>query len=280
VTDQPSSSLSSPWVARPPGDPVLSGVNWGGLKTLYIKEVRRFFKVQMQTVWAPAITTLLFLVIFTVALGRQGRTVMGVSFADFLAPGLIVMAMLQNAFANASFSLLVGKIQGNIVDYLMPPLSTGELITGLVGASVTRAFLVGGAVWLAMLAWPGVSVAIEHPMWALWFGLMGSLMLSFLGLMTSLWAEKFDHAAAVTNFVVTPLALLSGTFYSVEQLSPLFQAVSHLNPFFYVISGFRFGFLGVSDSPVMAGAAGLLVLNLALLAACYALLRSGWRIKA
>jgi ABC-2 type transport system permease protein len=158
VNDRPVSPQSSLWLQQPPGEPVLSGVNWGGLKTLYIKEVRRFFKVQMQTVWAPAITTLLFLVIFTVALGRGGRTVMGVNFADFLAPGLIVMAMIQNAFANASFSLLVGKIQGNIVDYLMPPLSTGELIAGLVGASVTRAFFVGFAVWLAMLLWPGVSV--------------------------------------------------------------------------------------------------------------------------
>lgn len=259
---------------------MLSGVNWGGLKTLYIKEVRRFFKVQLQTVWGPAITTLLFLVIFTVALGRGGRTVMGVDFADFLAPGLIVMAMIQNAFANASFSLLVGKIQGNIVDYLMPPLSTGELITGLVGASVSRAFFVGFAVWLAMLLWPGVSVEIRNPLWALWFGLMGSLMLAFLGLITSLWAEKFDHAAAVTNFVVTPLALLSGTFYSIEQLSPVFRAISHANPFFYVISGFRYGFLGVSDSPVLVGAVGLLVLNLALWGLCYALLRSGWKIKA
>jgi len=259
---------------------VLSGVNWGGLKTLYIKEVRRFFKVQMQTVWAPAITTLLYLVIFTVALGRSGRTVMGVHFADFLAPGLIVMAMIQNSFANSSFSLLVGKIQGNIVDYLMPPLSTGELITGLVGAAVTRAFLVGFAVWLAMVLWPGVSVAIEHPFWAFWFGLMGSLMLAFLGLLTSLWAEKFDHAAAVTNFVVTPLALLSGTFYSVEQLSPAFQAVSHANPFFYVISGFRYGFLGISDSPIAVGAIGLFIANLALFWLCYALLKSGWKIKA
>ena len=129
------------------------------------------------------------------------------------------MAMIQNAFANASFSLLVGKMQGNIVDYLMPPLSTGELIAGLVGAAVTRAFLVGFAVWLAMLLWPGVSVKAAHPLWAFWFGLMGALMLSFLGLLTSLWADKFDHAAAVTNFVVTPLSLLSGTFYSVEQLA-------------------------------------------------------------
>jgi ABC-2 type transport system permease protein len=267
------------WSQRAPGDPVLSGVNWGGLKTLYIKEVRRFFKVQMQTVWAPGITTLLYLVIFTVALGAGGRTVMGVSFADFIAPGLIVMAMMQNAFANASFSLLVGKMQGNIVDYLMPPLSTGELIAGLVGASVTRAFLVGGAVWLAMLFGPGVHVGAAHALAALWFGLMGALMLSFLGLLTSIWADKFDHAAAVTNFVVTPLSLLSGTFYSVEQLSPAFQAVSHANPFFYVISGFRYGFLGLSDSPVLVGAVGLLVLNVALWAACYALLRSGWKIK-
>ncbi len=267
------------WVRTPPGQPILSGVNWGGLKTLYIKEVRRFFKVQLQTVWAPAVTTLLYLAIFTVALG-SGRTVMGVRFADFIAPGLIAMAMLQNAFANSSFSLLVGKMQGNIVDYLMPPLSTGELIAGLVGAAVTRAFLVGFAVWLAMLLWPGVSVDMAHPLWALWFGLMGALMLSFLGLITSLWADKFDHAAAVTNFLVTPLSLLSGTFYSIEQLAPAFQALSHANPFFYVISGFRYGFLGSADSPILVGAIGLLLLNIALWAACYALVRSGWKIKA
>ena len=267
------------WVRTPPGEPVLAGVNWGGLKSLYIKEVRRFFKVQMQTVWAPAITTLLYLAIFTVALGRGGRTVMGVPFADFIAPGLIVMAMIQNAFANASFSLLVGKMQGNIVDYLMPPLSTGELIAGLVGAAVTRAFLVGIAVWLAMLLWPGVHVRIEHPFWILWFGLMGALMLSFLGLLTSLWADKFDHAAAVTNFVVTPLSLLSGTFYSIHQLAPSFQAVSHANPFFYVISGFRYGFLGMSDSPIVVGAIVLLVLNVGLWALCYTLIRRGWKIK-
>jgi len=267
------------WVRNAPGDPVLKGVNWGGLKTLYIKEVRRFFKVQMQTVWAPAITTLLYLVIFTVALGRGGHQVMGVPFAYFIAPGLIVMAMIQNAFANSSFSLLVGKIQGNIVDYLMPPLSTGELIAGLVGASVTRAFLVGCGVWLAMMLWPGVSVAIHRPELVLWFGLMGSLMLAFLGLLTSVWADKFDHAAAVTNFVVTPLSLLSGTFYSVHQLSPTFRAISHGNPFFYVISGFRAGFLGVSDSPLLIGSAVLLLINILLWAACYALLKSGWKIK-
>jgi len=267
------------WVRFAPGDPVLKGVNWGGLKTLYIKEVRRFFKVQLQTVWAPAVTTLLYLAIFTVALGRGGRTVMGAPYADFIAPGLIVMAMMQNAFANSSFSLLVGKIQGNIVDYLMPPLSTGELIAGLIAAAVTRAFLVGFAVWVVMLLWPGVSVDIRRPELVFFFGLMGSLLLAFLGLLTSLWADKFDHAAAVSNFVVNPLSLLSGTFYSVQQLAPTFRAISHANPFFYVISGFRAGFLGTSDSPLFVGAIALILLNIVLWAVCFSLLKSGWKIK-
>jgi ABC-2 type transport system permease protein len=275
VNDQPSN-----WVRTAPGVPVIRNVNWGGLATLYVKEVRRFFKVQLQTIWAPAVTTLLYLIIFSVALGRSGRLVMGVAFADFVAPGLIVMGMIQNAFANSSFSLLVGKIQGTIVDYLMPPLSVGELIAGLLGASVTRAFLVGFAVWLAMLVWPGVHV-VPHHLWAVfWFGLMGSVMLGLLGLITSIWAEKFDHAAAVTNFVVAPLALLSGTFYSIEQLSPAFRAISHANPFFYIISGFRFGFLGQADSPVVLGALLLLAINVALGALCFALLKSGWKLKA
>ena len=274
MNDQPSN-----WVRTAPGVPVIRNVNWGGLRTLYVKEVRRFFKVQLQTIWAPAVTTMLFLVIFTVALGREGRTIMGVPFADFLAPGLIVMGMIQNAFANSSFSLLVGKIQGTIVDYLMPPLSVGELIAGFIGAAVTRALLVGFAVWLAMLLWPGVHVVPRHPIAVLWFGLMGSTMLGFLGLITSVWAEKFDHAAAVTNFVVAPLSLLSGTFYSIQSLSPVFQAISHANPFFYVISGFRYGFLGEADSPVTFGALLLLAINVGLWAVCYALLRSGWKIK-
>ena len=275
MTEQPSN-----WVGADPGVPTIRNVNWGGLRTLYVKEVRRFFKVQLQTIWAPAVTTLLFLVIFTVALGRSGRTVLGVPFADFLAPGLIMMGMLQNAFANSSFSLLVGKMQGNIVDYLMPPLSTGELISALIGAAVTRALLVGLAVFAVMQVWPGVSIWPEH-LWAVaWFGLMGSMMLGFLGLLTSIWAEKFDHAAAVSNFVVAPLSLLSGTFYSIESLAPAFQAVSHANPFFYVISGFRYGFLGAADSPVLFGALLLLAINVGLGLTCYLLLRSGWRLKA
>jgi ABC-2 type transport system permease protein len=278
----PTTNPTTPMNFAPPGEPVIRQVNWGGLRTLYVKEVRRFFKVQLQTIWAPAITTLLYLVIFTVALGARSAVHVGgqtVAFADFIAPGLIIMGMIQNSFANSSFSLLVGKLQGTIVDYLMPPLSTAELLVGIVSAAVTRAFLVGAVMWLAMLLWPGVHVGMANPLVVLWFGLMGSLLLAFLGLLTSIWADKFDHAAAVTNFIVQPLALLSGTFYSVDRLAPSFRAVSHANPIFYVISGFRSGFLGFADSPVAFGAVLLLVINIAMGVLCYSLLRRGWKIK-
>lgn len=268
----------------PPGQPVMGRVNRLGLWTLYMKEVRRFFKVQLQTIWAPAITTLLFLVIFTIAMGRADREILGVNFATFVAPGLIVMGMMQNAFANASFSLLGGKIQGTIIDYLMPPLSNFEMLVGLVGAAMTRAVLVGLAVGLAMMLYPGVDLSMAHPWAVVWFGLMGAMMLSFLGVLTSIWAEKFDHNAAVTNFVVAPLALLSGTFYVIDNLAPFFQSVSRLNPFFYVISGFRFGFLGQSDigdtnMAVLHGALGLGVLNVVLGLFTYFVLRSGWKLR-
>lgn len=274
MNDQPKHDLPIP------GVPVIPFVNWGGLRGLYIKEVRRFFKVQLQTIWAPAFTTLLYLVIFTVALGGGAHKVLGIAFADFIAPGLIVMAMMQNSFANSSFALLVGKMQGTIIDYLMPPLATAELLIALIGAAVTRAILVGFAVWGTMLLWPGVHVMPVNPLVVIWFGLMGAILLALLGLLTSVWAEKFDHAAAVTNFVVAPLSLLSGTFYSVDRLSPAFNAASHANPFFYVISGFRSGFIGVSDSPVMLGALGLLAVNLLLGALVYAVLASGWKLRA
>ena len=262
-----------------PGVPVIKRVNWGGLRTLYIKEVHRFFKVQLQTIWAPAITTLLFLVIFSVSLGKAKPAVLGVPFADFIAPGLIIMGMMQNSFANSSFALLVGKIQGTIVDYLMPPLSVAELLGAMIGAAITRAALVGSAVWIAMLFWPGVHVVPQHFGVVLLFGFLGSGMLAFLGVLTSIWAEKFDHAAAVSNFVVAPLSLLSGTFYSVDRLSPTFSAISHANPFFYAISGFRYGFIGVADSPVALGSLILLMINVVLAISCYALLRSGWKLK-
>lgn len=282
MSSQPPIGQVQSAVRNAPGVPVIRNVNWGGLRTLYVKEVRRFFKVQLQTVWAPAITTLLFLVIFTVANGarapvRVGGTV--VPFADFVAPGLIIMGMMQNAFANASFSLLVGKIQGTIVDYLQPPLSTAELLAALTGGAVTRAFCVGAAVWLAMSLWPDVHVTPQHPLAVLWFGLLGALFLSLAGVLTSIWAEKFDHAAAVTNFVIAPLTLLSGTFYSVDHLAPAFRAFSHVNPFFYVISGFRFGFLGTADSPVMLGSAVILGIDVVMGVLCYTLLKRGWKLK-
>lgn len=267
----------------PRGRPVITGVNRVGLHALYMKEVRRFLKVQTQTIWAPAFTTLLFLTIFTVSLGREGREVLGVPFATFVAPGLIMMAMMQNAFANSSFSLLGGKIQGTIIDYLMPPLSPGEVMAGILAAAMTRAICVGFAVALAMALWPGVSLAMAHPLAALWFGLMGSLMLATVGLATSIWAEKFDHNAAVTNFIIAPLSLLSGTFYVIENLHGVFQTISRMNPFFYVISGFRYGFLGASDmgggEHVLASGLGLLVLNIVMAVGVYALLRSGWKLK-
>ncbi|HEX8413487.1 MAG TPA: ABC transporter permease [Sphingomicrobium sp.] len=270
-------------IRNAPGVPVIRNVNWAGLATLYIKEVRRFFKVHLQTVWAPAITAVLFLIVFTVATGAKRPVHLGGTdfpFADFIAPGLIIsQGMMTPAFANASFSLLVGKIQGTIVDYLMPPLSSAELLAALVGGAMTRAFVVGFICWCAMALYPDVHVTPVH-LWAvLWFGFLGAMFLSLLGVLTSIWAEKFDHAAAVTNFVIAPMALLSGTFYSVDRLAPAFRAFSHANPFFYVISGFRYGFLGAADSPVVLGSVMILAIDVVLGVLCYLLLKSGWKLK-
>ena len=268
----------------PKGEPQITGINRIGLWSLYIKEIRRFLKVQTQTVWAPAVTTLLFLVIFTVALGRGGREIMGVNFGTFVAPGLIMMGMMQNAFANSSFSLLAGKLQGTIIDLLMPPLSEAELMIGIVMAAITRAVMVGGAVALAMVLYPEVDLSVAHPWAVVWFRLMGATMLAIFGLLASIWAEKFDHNAAITNFIVAPLSLLSGTFYVISNLSPFFQTISMANPFFYMISGFRFGFLGQSDigdtnQAVIGAAVGVGVLNLVLGFITYRVLKSGWKIK-
>ncbi|MGK2286980.1 ABC transporter permease [Pedomonas sp. V897] len=263
-----------------PGVQRIGMLNWYGTRTLYLKEVRRFLKVHTQTIWAPAVTTLLFLVIFTVALGRGGQTILGVPFATFLGPGLIAMAMVQNAFANTSSSLMIGKVQGTIVDILMPPLSPGELLLGYVGGGVTRAFAVGAAVWLAIALWPGADATIRAPWAVLYFGLMGSILLSLLGILTGIWAEKFDHTAAITNFVIQPLSLLSGTFYTLDRLGGIWSTVSHINPFFFIIDGFRYGFLGIADGPLAWGALYLLAINAALGAVTYAVLRTGWRLKA
>lgn len=263
-----------------PGILHLAGPNWRGIYTLYLREVRRFFKVQLQTIWAPALTTLLFLAIFSVALGRQGSEILGLPYTTFLAPGLIIMGMAQNAFANTSTSLLVGKVQGTIVDILLPPLSSTELLVAHIAGGVTRAWLVGAAIWVAMLLWPGVSVTITKPLTVLYFGTMGAMLLGLLGMLTGIWADKYDHAAAVTNFVIQPLTLLSGTFYAIERLAPGFQIFSRLNPFFYMIDGFRSGFIGVHEANVWLGAGivGAMVIGLWWL--IYRLLETGWKLRA
>jgi ABC-2 type transport system permease protein len=242
--------------------------------------VRRFFKVQLQTIWAPAITTLLFLAVFAVAMGRSRTEMLGVSFADFLGPGLIVMGMIQNSFANSSSSLLTGKMQGSIIDLLMPPLSSGELLVAFVAGAVTRAWLVGVAVWLAMMIAPGVDVPVRNLLSILFFGTAGAVMLALLGVLTGIWADKFDHASAVTNFVVQPLTLLSGTFYTIDRLNPVVAQISLFNPFFYIIDGFRSGFIGASNGNLFNGILMLLGLNILLWWLCYSVLRSGWRLKA
>lgn len=263
-----------------PGVPVIPMINWRGLATLYVKEVRRFFKVQLQTIWAPALNTLLFLVIFSVAMGRGSRTVLGVPFNDFVAPGLIAMGMVQNAFANSSSSILQGKLMGTIIDVLMPPLSAGELLFSYVAGAVTRAALVGLAIAAAMLLWPDLHLVVRHPLALVYFAVMGAVMLGLLGILTGLWADKFDHAAAVTFFVIQPLSLLSGTFYSIHAVPAPFPALSNANPFFHIIDGFRYAFIGTADGSLLLGALMLLGVNLLLWGLCYAALKRGWKIKA
>jgi len=252
-------------------------VNWLGLWTLYKKEVQRFVKVITQTVVAPMLTTLIFLTVFTIALDRDGRTIGGLPFIEFLAPGLIMMSVIQNAFSNSSSSLMIAKIQGNIVDYLMPPLAHWELVCGVVAGAVTRGIVVGAAVWLVMI--PVAGASIPHPALMVFYVLTASLALGLIGFITALWAEKFDQLAAVTNFLVTPLSFLSGTFYAVDQLPDAFWWVAHLNPFFYMIDGLRFALTGYTDGTLWIGAAVIVALNAALWWLTLHLVRSGWKLR-
>lgn len=252
-------------------------INGRGLWTLYRKEVQRFLNVFTQTVMAPVVTTLLFLAIFTLALSRQGFST-GFAYEEFLAPGLVVMAILQNAFANTSSSVVISKIQGNIVDVLMPPLSSWEFVIGFVAAGVTRGLLVGAAVTLAMTFF--VSLPFADPLAIVFFAFNASLMLSLLGFLGGVWSEKFDHIAAVTNFVVMPLSFLSGTFYSLSRLPEDWQAVALFNPFFYAIDGVRYGFLGQADASLLVGALYLTAVNLGLLVLAQRLVARGWHLKA
>jgi ABC-2 type transport system permease protein len=253
-------------------------VNWVGLWTLYVKEVQRFFKVFMQTVVAPVVTTLLFLTIFLLALGGSGRQIGGIPYVEFLVPGLVMMAIMQNAFANTSSSLVIGKMQGNIVDLLTPPLSPAELTLGLALGGATRGAVVGLAVGLVLT--PLAAIHVSSLMAILFFGAAASLMMSLLGIVAGLWADKFDHIATITNFVVTPLTFLSGTFYSVEQLPASWRVVAHWDPFFYMIDGFRYGFIGVAEGSLAGGAALMAVLDLLLMVWCHRLFVTGYKLKA
>lgn len=256
---------------------LFGAVNWLGLWALYVKEVRRFLKVYTQTILAPVVTTLLFLAVFALALGRAVQEIGGVPFIEFLTPGLIVMAMAQNAFANTSSSVVISKVQGNIVDVLMPPINARELTFSYVMGGVTRGMMVAATVAIAMSVF--VPVRIIDPVAIVYFGFMGSLMLSLLGMIGGIWSEKFDHIAAVTNFVVTPLSFLSGTFYSIERLPEIGQVIAKFNPFFYMIDGFRSGFIGHADSPVWIGALVLAIVNLGLWVACERMFSVGYRLK-
>mgnify|MGYP006280356635 FL=1 len=252
-------------------------VNWLGLWTLYKKEVQRFMKVITQTVLAPMITTLIFLTVFTIALDRGGRTIGGLPFIEFLAPGLVMMAVIQNAFANSSSSLMIAKIQGNIVDYLMPPLANWELVFGVVMGAVTRGLVVGLAVWLVMVPVAGASV--PNPLLAIFHLLAASTALGLIGVLTALWAEKFDQLAAVTNFLVTPLSFLSGTFYAVDQLPDAFWWVAHLNPFFYMIDGLRFSLTGYTDGTLWIGAVVIVGVVVGLWWFTLHLVRRGYKLR-
>ena len=260
-----------------PAPPQIGIVNWIGVWTFYVKEVRRFVKVATQTIFAPVVTSLLFLAIFTLALGRAVETVGGVPFAVFLAPGLIMAAIIQNAFANTSSSLLISKIQGNIVDVLMPPMNPAELTVGYVLAGMTRGIAVAAATGLAIAML--VPLPMHSIVFVLFHGATGALMLSLLGVMAGIWADKFDQVAGVTNFVIMPLAFLSGTFYSIERLPLIWQTIAHFNPLFYLIDGFRYGFIGHADGSLLIGVLVVISVNVALWWLCHVMFATGYKLK-
>lgn len=254
-----------------------SGVNWIGVKTLYLREVRRFWKVGAQTVAAPVVTTLLYMLVFVVALQGARPPLHGTPFAEFVAPGLIMMAILNNAFANASSSLIQAKIMGTSTDFLTPPLSPLELTIGFSLGAATRGIAVGLVTAICVL--PFAKLGVAHVAAILWFSLTASLMMGMLGVFAGLWAEKFDQLAAVQNFLIMPMTFLSGTFYLVDNLPEPFGTISHFNPIFYMIDGFRYGFIGHAEGEVWIGVVMSAVLTLVMSLACWQVFRSGWRLK-
>ncbi|OCX64690.1 multidrug ABC transporter permease [Thioclava sp. SK-1] len=253
-------------------------VNWLGLASLCWRENRRFLSVWQQTVLAPLITAGLFLVVFALAFGQGRADIMGVPFLNFLAPGILMMTVIQNAFANTSSSLVVAKVQGNIVDTLMPPLAPWELVVGYLAGAIGRSLIVSVVIALGMFVAMGQGVA--HPVWALVWMVMGAMLMGGLGLIASILANKFDQMAAFTNFVITPLSFLSGTFYSVEVLPPFFRSLSHWNPVFYLIDGARYGILGVSDASPWQGLWVVTVWLALVLGVSWYWFRIGFRLKA
>jgi ABC-2 type transport system permease protein len=255
----------------------IRGINSIGLMTLTRKEISRFLNVYLQTLVAPVITTLLFYTIFALAFGGEKRMVGDVPFMQFLAPGLIMMTMVQNAFANTSSSLVIAKVQGNIVDVLMPPLSPAEILTGYALGAVARGMMVGAVTITVMAVF--APVAIHNALAIVGFALLGNTLLAVLGIIGGVWSQKFDHIAAVTNFFITPMTFLSGTFYSIESLPEPFRTLAHFNPFFHMIDGFRFGFIGQADSHVLMGAAMLAAIDAILLLVAWQMFRTGYKIK-
>ena len=248
-----------------------------GFQTLLFKETLRFWKVATQTVAAPVLTAMLYLLIFGHVLEGRVNMLAGVSYTAFLIPGLVMMSVLQNAFANSSSSLIQSKITGNLVFILLPPLSHWEIISAYVLASVVRGLAVGLGVFLVTIWFTDMSFVA--PVWIIVFALLGAAILGTMGLIAGIWAEKFDQLAAFQNFLIVPATFLSGVFYSIKSLPPFWQAVSHLNPFFYMIDGFRHGFFGQSDVSPWTSLAIASVFFALLAAIAINLLKRGYNLR-
>lgn len=258
--------------------PLLSSFNWMGMRMLYWREVLRFLKVWNQTILAPVVNSVIWFAIFTLAFGAaRGDFIEGLSFATFIAPGLIMMQVTQNAFANLSSSLVIGKVQGNLVDVLLPPFTADEIVTAYVLGGVTRGVLVGLVTWLALAFF--VELPEIHWGYVVLYLLLASLFTSLLGFLGGLWAQQFDQLNVITNYVVAPLSMLSGTFYSIHMLPQFWQTVCHYNPFFYIIDGFRYALTGHSDGNVNVGIAVLAGLSAVLWLASRIVVQKGWRLK-
>lgn len=261
----------------PPQPRAYNGANWEGLRTLYVREVRRFWKVGAQTLAAPVVTALLYMLVFVVAVRGARPPVEGVNFATFVAPGLIMMQILSNAFSNSSSSLLQAKMNGLISDFITPPLSPAEQVAGFALGAATRGVLVGAVTALAVL--PFAHLRVVHPWAVVYFATGAAITMGLLGLMAAIWSVKFDHIAAVGNFVVMPMTFLSGTFYLVAALPEPFRTASHFNPFFYLISGFRYGFIGQMDGSLAAGVLTTAAMMVILTAVCLWMFATGYRLK-